>query len=301
MTPGRHAMLAAALLALSLATARDALADPTKAQCVEADTAAQTERRAEHLRAAREQLELCSKAACPTLVREDCAQRLSDLDAMAPTVVFAAKDAAGEDLVAVRVTMDGVPFATELSGAALPVDPGLHAFTFETDGASPVEKKMVVREGEKGRQERVVFSTLHAVAAVAVAPSAPLTSDHAATSSWSSRKTAAIVVGVAGVAGVIAGSVTGAMAFSSWSSSQSECGNSGCTDRAKALSDHDSASTFATVSDAAFIAGGVLVAAGVVLYLTAPSARSSPSSSGLLLVVPMVGLAGGGMRLEGRF
>jgi hypothetical protein len=301
MTPVHRAVLVSALFGLSLATARDALADPTKAQCVEADTAAQSDRRGEHLRAAREHLELCSKPACPALVREDCFQRLSDLESMAPTIVFAAKDAAGEDVAAVRVSMDGAPFATELAGAALPVDPGLHTFTFDTDGASTVEKKVVVREGEKGRQERIIFSTLHAPAVLVVAPLPPPSVDHATTSSWTSQKTAAVVAGAVGLAGVIAGSITGAMAFSRWSSSQSECGDAGCTDRAKALSDHDSASTFATVSDAAFIAGGVLVAGGVVLYLTAPRARSSSSTSGMLRLVPAVGVGGGGMRLEGRF
>jgi hypothetical protein len=217
MTPVHRAVLVSALFGLSLATARDALADPTKAQCVEADTAAQSDRRGEHLRAAREHLELCSKPACPALVREDCFQRLSDLESMAPTIVFAAKDAAGEDVAAVRVSMDGAPFATELAGAALPVDPGLHTFTFDTDGASTVEKKVVVREGEKGRQERIIFSTLHAPAVLVVAPLPPPSVDHATTSSWTSQKTAAVVAGAVGLAGVIAGSITGAMAFSRWS------------------------------------------------------------------------------------
>jgi hypothetical protein len=280
-----------------LANARDARADPTKAECVEADTAAQNERRAEHLHAARQQLEVCSNPACPKLVRDDCTQRLSALDAIIPGIVFAAKDASGEDLIGVRVSVDGgVP--SELSATALAVDPGVHTFRFAVDGAKPVEKKLVIREGEKARQERVTFADLNVPAGGAAAASHP--EPVGSSSSWGTQKTAAIVLGGAGVVGVIVGSVMGAMSFSAWSSSQSECGGASCTDRTKALSDHNSALSNATVSDVGFIAGGVLVATGVVVFLTAPSAPGSPPRTGLQLV-PTPVRGGGGVSLEGRF
>jgi hypothetical protein len=241
---------------------------------------------------------------CPKLVREDCTQRLSDLDATSPTIVFAAKDAAGEDVLAVRVTMDGAPFATELAGVALPVDPGLHTFTFDADGATTVTKKVVVREGEKGRQEPIVLGSLHAPAGGVAAPppaviAAPPAAENASPSSWTSQKTAAVAIGAVGVVGIIVGGVMGGLSFSSWSSSQDACSASSCTDRAKALSDHDSATTFATVSDIGFIAGGALVATSVVVFLTSPS--SSSKTSGMWRVVPHVASGAGGMSLEGTF
>jgi len=301
MTPvlRRCSSMCVALLGLAaVASARDAAAQgPTKAQCVEADTSAQTERRAEQLRAARDHLELCSKPACPTLVREDCVQRLSDLDTIAPSIVFAAKDGGGEDIVTVHVTMDGAPFATELTGSALSVDPGVHIFRFEVAGAPPVEKKIVVREGEKGRQVSVVLGAASAGAVVAPPPSSPVTPDHAA-STWNGQKTAAVVVGAVGVAGLIVGAVTAGLSFSAWSSSKNECGATSCTDRTKALSDHDSAATDATLADVGLIAGGVLVAGGVVLYLTAPKASST---TGSLRLIPRFGANGAGVALEGRF
>jgi len=306
----RAAVLALAVLSglATLLPCRAAFADPTKDQCVEADTAAQTERRALHFRAARSQLEVCARPACPKLVREDCTQRLSDLDATTPSIVFAAKDAAGEDVVAVRVAMDGAPFATELAGVALPVDPGVHTFTFDADGVATVTKKVVIREGEKGRAERIVLAAAAALAtsrAVVVPVATPVIPDpsvstlSSSSSSWTSQKTAAVALGAVGVVGVIVGSVMGGLSFSTWSSSQSECGTSSCTDRTKALSDHDTATTFATVSDIGFIAGGALVATGVVVFLTSPS--SSWKSSGMWRVVPRARAGGGGMSLEGRF
>jgi hypothetical protein len=206
------------------------------------------------------------------------------------------------------VSMDGVPLATELSGVALSVDPGVHVFTFESAGATAVEKKLVVREGERDRQERVTFTDLNASAGTMIVP-APLPKPvEASHGSWGTQKTAAVISGGVGVVGVILGSVMGAMSFSSWSSSKNECGTALCLNRAQALSDHDSAVTDATISDIGFIAGGVLVAGGVVLFLTAPSGTSSSTSSAstrlpihLVRLVPRLERGGGGGMLEGRF
>ncbi len=282
----------------ALTTAGDVSADLTKGQCIEVDTAAQTERRAGHFRAAREQLQLCSKPACPKLVRDDCTQRLNELDALTPTIVFAAKDASGDDVIAVLVTMDGALLASELSGAALSADPGPHTFRFEVDGAAPIEKKIVLREGEKSRQERVTFADLHVPV-----PRAAATGTASSQSSWGAQKTTALVVGGVGVVGVILGAITGAMSFSAWSSSKSECGTGACPDRSKAVSDHNAAQTDATMSDVGFIAGGVLLAGGIALFASAPSGSPGPSPTrgATFRLVPGVGRGGGGMSFEGRF
>jgi len=295
---------AAALLlvvAVPLAVPREASADPTASSCVGADTAAQAERRGEHLRAAREHLRSCAVPACPKLVRDDCAQRLDEVNSALPTVVFAAKDAAGDDVSAVRVTMDGDLVAAELSGAPLEVDPGPHTFLFETPGAAPVERKLIAREGERGRQERVTFPGLHA----ATPGAAPVASGVApgTSSSWGAQRSAAIAVGGVGVGGVVAGAILGALSFSSWSASQSACGAVHCVDRPRALSDHDAAVTFATLSDVTFLAGGVLATGGLALFLTAPARApaTAPPASAFVRVAPAAGPGGAGVRLEGGF
>jgi len=281
-----------------LATASDALAEPTKAQCIEADTAGQNERRAEQFHAAREHLQTCSSSACPSLVREDCVQRLGELESVIPTLVFAAKDASGDDVVGVRVTVDGAPAATELSGSPVAMDPGVHGFTFVVQGASPVVKTFVVREGERDRLEHITFADLN-VPPPGTPPRPAATA--APRSTWNGQKTAAVVIAGAGVVGILVGAATGAMSFGAWSSAQTDCGpNSGvCIDRPLALADRSSAVTDATVSDVGFVLGGILVATGVVVYLTAPS-RSS-SSSGWLAVVPTVASGGGSMQFRGGF
>ncbi len=49
-------------------------------------------------------------------------------------IVFEAKDGAGNDLVAVTVTMDGQRVTDKLDGLPLQLDPGEHRFTFESEG-----------------------------------------------------------------------------------------------------------------------------------------------------------------------
>ncbi len=63
------------------------------------------------------------------------------------------------------------------------------------------------------------------------------------------------------------------------------------------LADRQDASNKATLSTVFFVAGGVIGAAGVVVYLTAPR---TPAATGLTLTpAPMAG--GGGALMSGRF
>ena len=53
------------------------------------------------------------------------------------SVVPAAKDKKGRDIVDVKVSIDGKVVTETLDGKALPVDPGVHTFRFETKNAPP--------------------------------------------------------------------------------------------------------------------------------------------------------------------
>lgn len=142
------ASLAAVILTLGVATSSRA---DDKQVCLEAYDKAQTLRQDDKLVAAREQLLVCARNECPGILRKDCTQWLSEVDASMPTVVLAVQDSEGQDLVDVTVTVDGEPFATQIDGKAVPVDPGVHTFRFEAEGAEPVEEKVVIHEGAKNR------------------------------------------------------------------------------------------------------------------------------------------------------
>jgi hypothetical protein len=285
---------ATALLAfVVLASSSDALAaPPTKEACVAANEAAQDLRQAGKLRDAREKLLVCVSDACPRPVREDCAQRLNDVNAAMPTVVFEVKDASGNDIGAARVTMDGKPLADNVTGGAVPIDPGQHHFTFEdAGGLAHAEQTVVVREGDHDRRVHVVLGA----APVAPAASTARASEEAPArvADGSTQRAIGLVVGGAGVVGLVIGGVFGLVSKSTYDYAfRSECRSNPNTCSTQGAQDGQTAHTQATVSTIGFVAGGVLLAGGAVLYFTAPKA-------GAIEIAPAVGSNGAGLTLRG--
>jgi hypothetical protein len=121
-----------------------------KQACASAAEDAEQLRIDARLLAARERLLRCARAECPAAVRSDCVQWMTEVAAAMPTVVLGARDAGGRDVLSARVSVDGVVVARGLDGKAVEVDPGVHKFRFESDGAA-VEQTVLIREGEKNR------------------------------------------------------------------------------------------------------------------------------------------------------
>jgi hypothetical protein len=278
----------------SLAAPQPAHADASKQQCIAADTNAQSLRREGKFAAARDQLRACADSACPDLVRNDCTQRLNELDASQPTIIFDAKDADGKDVTGVTVSVDGQPLADKLRGVAIPCDPGEHTFTFQALGSAPVTMTYVIKEGESARRERVVLTV--PAASAPPAPPSPASNPTAAPpvsgSNGSTQRTVAWVAGGLGVAGIAVGSVFGLLAIGANNAQQSDCQSaSSCSSRSAALSDHNTTLTDGAISTAGFIAGGILLATSAALFLTAPS----------VVVAPNVGPGTAGLRFAGTF
>ncbi len=114
-----------------------------------------------------------------------------------------------------------------------------------------------------------------------------------------------VSLGVAGLVGIGVGSVFGLLASSSWNNAKSDCGpsqNPGhCVTQnpSQATSDHDAAVTNADVSTVAFIAGGVLLTAGVTVLLTTLHHGGAKASE--VAVAPAVGPGQAGLALRGSF
>jgi hypothetical protein len=285
-----------ALLALALGGV-GSIATPARADdaaCINAVEQALTLRTSGKLHDALKTLVACSDPGCPGEVRTECTQRIDAIGAAMPTLVFAVKDGAGNDLFAVTVSMDGAPLTTTLDGRPLSIDPGEHAFRFETAGQPPLERTLVVREGEKNRVESVVLGH----AAPPPPPAAPEAPTPVVSSSWNSRKTLAVMAGGVGVVGIGLGIVWSAYASSAQSQEQSNCNASSCPHRLQSVADYNAAESNATAATVSVVAGAALVAAGVVLWITAPPTASS-SSAMALRIVPSILSSGGGLSIGG--
>jgi serine/threonine-protein kinase len=157
----------------------------------------------------------------------------------------------------------------------------------------------VLHEGEKERRERIIFG--------ATAASAPPAEPHAArpkgdsatsgsadrgssSNSWGPLQTAGLVAGGAGLVGIGIGSVFGLMVASD--KHNANCDPNGyCA--SGPLSD---ARNHATASTIGFVAGGVLLAAGVTLVIFGPR-----GATGSVRLAPAVAAGSGGVVLGGSF
>jgi hypothetical protein len=333
-------LAAATLLAGSLAGTAWAegpapAALPNKIECIAADTEGQSLRLAGKLLDARRRLAACAAASCPSIVRDDCVERIADLEAAQPTVVFTATNGDGRRLVAVRVTVDGIVAANRLDGRPLPVDPGDHLFVFDALGRVTAQMRLTLHEGQKRVGHAVV---LHAasgdpVAAVPTPEPVATSADQGASSDLlppatlaapaiaptaaeqeapapavgpadgdagglSEGRIVAIVAGGVGVVGVVVGSVFGLETISAWHAAQRDCGaTSKCpTNGPKIEQEEGDASKDGTISTFAFVAGGVGLALGAWLWFTTPERSRSQVS-----VVPIAGPSQGELMVRGRF
>jgi hypothetical protein len=119
--------------------------------CVDAFGQAQIDRDDGALLAAKQALVTCAQPECPTIVRQQCKAWLPSLDASIPTIVVAADDGRGSDIVEAELWVDGKQLAAKLDGHAIALDPGPHDLRVIAPGGLPEHKSVVLYEGAKNR------------------------------------------------------------------------------------------------------------------------------------------------------
>jgi hypothetical protein len=260
-------LLATAVLVALASASRPADADDDA--CIAAAEQALTLRKEQRLQEALVLVAACVDSACPTEVRAVCERRASELEAAMPTLVFVAHDGLGNDLTAVKVTVDGALLTARLDGRAWRVDPGPHVFRWEAAGFLPVEKTLLVSEGAKERREVVTFAAPSAQTKASAIKSGRSAS--APGGSWDERKTAAVVAGAAAIAGLGVGLGFGWATLTASQDQNNAC-SSHCTSagQSQATAFHDRAVSDGTVSDIAFAVGGVAAVGALVIWLTGP-------------------------------
>ena len=145
-----HFAVVASFLLATFLFASEAKADDVKRECIAASTLGQTLHREEKLIAAREQMLLCARDACPAVIRNYCVRWLGEIEEQTPSVVVRAQYADGADLLDARVVVDGR--AGRIDGRPITLDPGEHLVVVEKDDdGTRKEEKVIVADREKSR------------------------------------------------------------------------------------------------------------------------------------------------------
>jgi hypothetical protein len=211
------------------------------------------------------------------------------------------------DVAGLEVKRDGTLLGHAEFGVPIPVDPGAHIVAASAPQKKAWSTTVNVAPKETGAQVTVSMAD-DAAPGVAAAPlAAPvavgvtdLPSKAAeptpAGSNGSTQRTLGWVTAGAGVVGIAIGSVFGLDAKSKNDEATNQDGCSGATckgpNSAQGAAASSEASSAATASTIAFIVGGVALAAGVVILLTAPSGHA-------VQVAPTVGQSFGGLAAYG--
>jgi hypothetical protein len=169
---------------------------------------------------------------------------------------------------------DDKPLSTAILDTDMPVDPGDHRIKASAPGKVPAEQMVHVETASAIAQ--IDLPMLADAPDVPVTPIGPQPVDTGLQTDGSSwQKPAAIAVGVGALVGIGIGTIFGLKASSDWSDAQKSCTDKKCD--ATGYSKWQDSRSAATIGTVGFVAGGVLAAAAVLLFVTAPSEKSAPA------------------------
>jgi hypothetical protein len=196
-----------------------------------------------------------------------------------------------------KVTLDGDRVKSALIGVEMPVNPGRHSLNAQAGAGRVTQQTLTIQEREHQRVELSVARAAPSPLAVSggaqpsvrreLAPAPALERG----ASWQLKT--ALVAGGVGVAGLGMGVLTGVMASSRYRTAERECQAHVCEPGSAGDDAIVSFRTLRAISTVGYVIGGVGAAAGVALFLTAPSSpRASTASLGLYLGSNRAGIAG---------
>lgn len=193
------------------------------------------------------------------------------------------------------IKRDGVELGAAALGTAVPVDPGPHAVEASAPG-----KKAWSTTVDVSATTPLVTVTVPVLADDVASPPAPppppvpSVTLQVPSAAGSELRTVGWIVGAAGVVGLGAGAAFGAVAMSKKSQAESAgCVGNQCPPAAGPI--RDDARSDANVATGCFIAGGVLAAGGVVLWLVAPRQTDA------VQVTPTAGPGTAGLTVAGTW
>lgn len=205
------------------------------------------------------------------------AERVAALEPKLARVVFVVPPTSRVGGVTVQLNNNTIPAASW--GTMIPVDAGLQHISVFAKGYQPWSTDVEVTRTE-AREYRVTIPTL-AIAAAPVAHS----------NRRANFRTAGIVTGSVGIAGLGAGALFGALSKNDETQSCPK-GMPQCT-----LSKSNSSSNYSEASTVSLAVGGALLATGITLFVLAPAPDNQEKHA--LRVAAHPSTSGGRLQLEG--
>ncbi len=229
--------------------------------------------------------------------RADATKQAGGLAPRLPRLVITAPDAPADLLV----QLNGLD-VTKLLGIDNPIDLGPHEVVARATGFAEARIAIDVTVEGKTTPVEIRLVPLAPAAVTTVAPDASTRAPASGTfepAHHSRRKLYGAVTGGVGLVGIAAGVVFGSRARTRWHAAQAICGTDDqvCDNPALIQSANDLASearSAARASTIFSIAGGVLIAAGVVIIVTAPHEHA-------VQLAPTASATGAGLTLGGTF
>jgi len=209
-------------------------------------------------------------------------ERARKLEPRLPRLTIVAPNA--PESPGLEIRRDGVLLKEPELGVAVPVDPGSHDIV----ASAPKRKTWTVTvTSTEARASTIAVPALRPTEGASGAEGQPTANGADAPSPGSTQRAVGLVVAGVGVAGLVAGGIFGLMASSTNDDALSHCTTTDpirCD--AEGLSLTDDAKSQALVSTILFVAGGLALGAGGVLFFTAPSAASAGPARGSLARPP---------------
>ena len=224
--------------------------------------------------------------------QEGAALRAQAVEPLLSRVTIAVPPAAR--IPGLEVKWDGRPVGEGVFGSAFPVDAGEHAIVASAPGHKSWTGKGVV--GASGETTTIDVPVLPLGAAETM-PGAPVPD----APYWGTQRGVGLGLGLAGLVGIVVGSVYGVKAANKNADSLPHCqpNNSKLCDVTGVQLGEDAFGA-SYVSTAGFLAGGAGLVGGTILFLTAPAAPAkSTSGRRRFEATPVVGFGMGGLSVRG--
>jgi hypothetical protein len=178
------------------------------------------------------------------------------------------------------VKWDDMVFNLPALGVPLPVNPGEHVVTTQVPGGTNVVTRVTMEKAERkqvelkaGPQSQGAAKTSPALASAPSSGAPPTSADADAGTSSGSRRIWIYGAGGLGAAGLIVGSITGAMVLGKKGTIDDNCAGTRCN--AAGMDAADSAQSLGIVSTIGFSVGIAGLATAAVLFLTEPKAAAA--------------------------